>query len=107
MVDVVAEALTNVARHGGPGQAWVSGTIGPQRVQVVVTDTGPGFSFDRDRRRASGLETMVRRMRTVGGTAELTSRPGRGTVVTVRWSPAAPDTAESSRTEWTLSLIHI
>ena len=101
MVDVVAEALTNVARHGGPGQAWVSGTIGPQRVQVVVTDTGPGFSFDRDRRRASGLETMVRRMRTVGGTAELTSRPGRGTVVTVRWSPAAPDTAESSRTEWT------
>lgn len=101
VVDVVAEALTNVARHGGPGQAWVSGTIGPQRVQVVVTDTGPGFSFDRDRRRASGLETMVRRMRTVGGTAELTSRPGRGTVVTVRWSPAAPDTAESSRTEWT------
>lgn len=103
VTDVVAEALTNVARHGGTGRAWVAGTIGPQRVQVVVTDTGPGLTTQHHLRRASGLETMSRRMRSVGGTVELTSRPGSGTAVTLRWAPAGDDLGadQRSRAAWT------
>jgi signal transduction histidine kinase len=82
----VAEALRNVTRHAGTGEAEVSvrGTDGS--VLVEVTDQGSGFDPSALRPGARGLrESIAGRMSDVGGAAEIVSARGQGTRVVLRW----------------------
>ncbi len=83
---VIREAVTNVVRHSEATTC----TITVDRAQVRVADDGRGFS--RSRRR-SGLVGLDERITAAGGTLEVTSTPGAGTVITVR----APVSASGSR----------
>jgi signal transduction histidine kinase len=75
---VVDEALTNVARHAGAGQAVVTVSRTTAELRVDVTDDGGGAGFDGG---GIGVDSMRRRCRDLGG--ELRLRTGSsGTVVT-------------------------
>jgi signal transduction histidine kinase len=86
----VGEALDNVARHAGTdASAWVlvedEGTL----VTVSVRDDGAGFAANRlalavESGRLGVAQSIVGRMRDVGGTADVTSSPGQGTEVELR-----------------------
>lgn len=78
---VVQEALTNCARHAQASmvQVNVSGDTG--KILVEVHDDGSGF--DPQRVRGLGLLGMEERVRHLGGTFEIDSHPGRGTLLTV------------------------
>jgi signal transduction histidine kinase len=82
----VGEALRNVERHAGTGQADVTVSGGEGWTVVKVTDHGRGFdpaSTPPSRRGIS--ESITGRMLAVGGRATVASRPGAGTSVTVSW----------------------
>ena len=82
----VAEALRNVARHAGVEQADVTIRGGDGWVTVEVTDQGTGFDPESVPPSRRGVrESIVGRMSAVGGAAVVTSRPGTGTTVTLRW----------------------
>ena len=51
------------------------------RVEVVVADNGRGFSPSEGTpgRKGNGLENMRQRLAELGGTLEISSRPGQGT----------------------------
>lgn len=103
VVGAVNEALTNVARHSGQGAVRVEGSLGTDRVRVAVVDRGRGFSPVRTAYGAGLRTSVVARMRSVGGTAEIHSAPGRGTRVEVIWdardaSEPAPDVEWQLRT---------
>jgi signal transduction histidine kinase len=76
---VVAEALTNVAKHSGATRAWLTaGLEGPDLV-VEVLDDGHGGADPR----GSGLTGLRDRVRAVDGALALTSPPGGGTTLRV------------------------
>jgi signal transduction histidine kinase len=82
----VGEALRNVNRHAGVGQADVTVTGGAGWVVVKVTDRGRGFDPAAVPPSRRGIrESITGRMLAAGGRAAIASRPGAGTTVTVSW----------------------
>ena len=55
-------------------------------MRFTVTDDGAGFRLDRVSRNRIGISTSIRaRVETVGGKVEISSTPGKGTEVVMRW----------------------
>ncbi|OKJ66771.1 sensor histidine kinase [Streptomyces sp. CB02261] len=79
---VVAEALTNAAKHSGAARASVSLTRAPAALRVRVADEGRGGA-EAGERAGSGLTGMRRRVAALDGTVELTSPEGGPTVIEV------------------------
>ena len=84
----VRELLFNVLKHAGVQQAMVQVlTDGLGEVRVIVRDRGQGMSEDDSRRDAQpghlGLFAVRERMASVGGRAEVSSKLGEGTSVTL------------------------
>ncbi|PJJ72774.1 signal transduction histidine kinase [Diaminobutyricimonas aerilata] len=78
----LAECLENVRRHSGVTQAHVTITDDETTVRALVTDSGVGFSLDGVEEHKLGFkESVVGRLREVGGNARLFSAPGQGTTV--------------------------
>lgn len=83
--EAVREALNNVGKHASAGTAVVEAAVRPGRVAVTVIDDGRGF--DTDRRWGFGIRhSLVERLMEVDGGADIRSRPGRGTEVSL-WVP--------------------
>ncbi len=86
LVACVGEALRNVERHAGTGQAEVTVTGGAGWAVVKITDRGRGFDPAATPSSRRGIrESITGRMLAAGGRAAIASRPGAGTTVTVSW----------------------
>jgi len=86
LVACVGEALRNVERYAGTGQAEVTVTGGAGWAVVKVTDRGRGFDPAATPPSRRGIrESITGRMLAAGGRAAIASRPGAGTTVTVSW----------------------
>ncbi len=82
----VGEALRNVERHAGTGQAEVTVTGGVGWAVVKIIDRGRGFDPAATAPSRRGIrESIIGRMLAAGGRAAIASRPGAGTTVTVSW----------------------
>lgn len=85
-----AEALDNVRRHAGTdARAWVLLEDEGHVVTVGVRDDGAGFAAERlaDAERDGRLgvaQSIVGRVRDVGGRVDVTGAPGQGTEVELR-----------------------
>lgn len=92
---IAQEALTNMVRHAGRASARVELGCEDAWLTLVVSDDGPGFDVAQRRAGALkggslGLLSMEERANMLGGTLEISSRPGAGTTVTAR-IPLQPD----------------
>jgi len=82
----VGEALRNVERHAGTGQAEVTVTGGAGWAVIKITDCGRGFDPAATPPSRRGIrESITGRMLAAGGRAAVSSRPGAGTTVTMSW----------------------
>lgn len=78
----LAECLENVRRHAGVTDAHVTITDDESTVRAMVTDAGVGFDIsDIDEARLGFKDSVVARLKDVGGNARLFSSPGAGTTV--------------------------
>ncbi|MDX6208135.1 MAG: hypothetical protein QOE24_526, partial [Frankiales bacterium] len=80
---VVAEALTNAAKHARPAAIWVATDVADGRLRLTVRDDGIGGA---DPAHGSGLTGLTDRVRALGGTITVHSPPGEGTTMQV-WLP--------------------
>lgn len=85
---IVQESLTNVMRHAAARSVLVEITFNEAGIKLAIEDDGQGFDVARalageDGRAAWGLLGIHERASLVGGTAELLSTPGQGTMVRV------------------------
>lgn len=78
------ECLQNAAKHAGRGASAIvhlsqdEGCLG-----FTVEDDGVGFD-PYNVRRGAGLDNLADRVAALGGTLQISSRPGRGTRVTAQ-----------------------
>ncbi|WP_328868845.1 hypothetical protein OHT76_01440 [Streptomyces sp. NBC_00287] len=78
---IVAEALTNVAKHAQASRAEVEVRRADTIVLIAVRDDGVGGA---DPNHGSGLKGLVDRVEALGGTLGLVSDRGAGTVLSAR-----------------------
>ncbi|MFT3714620.1 MAG: PspC domain-containing protein [Gordonia sp. (in: high G+C Gram-positive bacteria)] len=84
LIGATREALVNAAKHSGAGKVDVYAEVLDDRVEVFVRDRGTGFDVDAVDEDRQGLALSIRgRMERAGGTADITSAPGRGTNVSL------------------------
>lgn len=82
------EAVRNATKYAESGTISVVVAPGESRWVVTVDDTGPGFEFDQVPTDRLGVrESLIGRMRGVGGDVSIRSRApeGRGTSVELLW----------------------
>jgi two-component system NarL family sensor kinase len=86
---IVQESLANVHRYSGSATAFVRARSDEAEVRLEIGDFGKGMAHDMkkaDRSSAAplgvGIQGMKERLRQLSGSLEITSRQGRGTVVT-------------------------
>lgn len=99
---IVREAVTNIQRHAGARHA---------QIEVLLDEKGAGRAIDGERgvvlrvrddgcggiaEHGNGLAGIRERVRSLGGTLELDSPPGKGTVLKVRVPLAAPTSVAAS-----------
>jgi len=79
---VLSEALTNVERHAGAASAVIEARAADGRLELVVSDDGPGFGAVAGPSEGHfGLLLMRERAQVVGAELVVDSAPGRGTCV--------------------------
>ena len=74
---VVAEALTNAAKHGGGAPARVWARVNDDTLELEIADTGTGGA-DPD---GGGLTGLRHRVEALDGRLRVASPPGGGTIV--------------------------
>jgi signal transduction histidine kinase len=90
------EALLNVVKHADVDEAVASLTVDSRYVTAVVRDNGPGFDLSRQPAAGSGgrhvgLGLLRERARLAGGSLDVMSAPGAGTMLSLRLPrPSAP-----------------
>jgi signal transduction histidine kinase len=77
------EALNNVAKYANATRAVIRLRDGGRRLEVEISDDGRGFDPDAVRD-GTGIRGMSDRLDAIGGSLEVRSRVGSGTVVTAR-----------------------
>ncbi len=81
------ELLRNVRKHADATTVCVVSKTSPNRVRLIITDNGRGFSKSElsERKRAGhlGLDLQHTLITRAGGTLTLTSLPGHGTTATI------------------------
>ncbi|MGW6513929.1 ATP-binding protein, partial [Streptomyces niveus] len=88
------EALSNTARHAGAGaRAAISLAYSDAALCVRIRDTGRGFDVSAPSG-GYGLSGLRARAAEVGGSAEVRSAPGDGTLVAVHL-PLPPPSSPS------------
>jgi signal transduction histidine kinase len=76
------EAIQNAAKHSGAGTVRVRVDADPDGIGLTVADDGAGFDATRVTG-GTGLTNIRDRLDSVGGSLEVTTAPGRGTVLRI------------------------
>ena len=82
----IRELLFNVLKHGKINQAFVTMRYVQNVLSIIVSDHGCGFDVSRlsdDRSDRFGLLSIRERMTALGGSFDLQSMPGEGTVASL------------------------
>jgi signal transduction histidine kinase len=88
---IAQEALNNIIKYSGAGEAGISLEKADGRLTLEVRDNGQGFQVGAvlnkiGPERGSGLAGMKERTELAGGTFSVASAPTRGTVIRAVWS---------------------
>jgi PAS domain S-box-containing protein len=102
---IAQEAVNNAVRHGAADRVRIALAAGDDQVRLQVRDDGSGFDAD-DTSEADGMgvHIMNYRARIIGGTLDIGSDLGEGTVVTctvprTNYAAAGPDDGQPASTK--------
>ncbi len=81
---VAQEALRNIVKHSRATQTWVHLHAKDGALRFQVSDNGIGFNLNEAKNRIGlGLQSIEERVSLAGGTAQVETAPGDGTVISV------------------------
>ncbi|MDD2701458.1 MAG: PAS domain S-box protein [Sideroxydans sp.] len=80
---ILQESWNNVVKHAQAGRGDIVFTEQSKSLSMLVKDNGVGFDADFQKDQAYGLLGIRERALMVGGKARITSKPGKGTRVSI------------------------
>ncbi|MBO9341310.1 MAG: GAF domain-containing sensor histidine kinase [Roseiflexus sp.] len=91
LFNIIQEAVNNALKHAKAQHIWVRLIQTPTTLETIIEDDGRGFDVEKvrasyDQRGSFGLLNIEERASLMGGVAEVTSTPGKGT----RWKVIVP-----------------
>ena len=84
VLGLAQEALVNAAKHSGVGMVDLYGEFGDDEIHLFIRDRGKGF--DPAVVGDGHGHGLVMRAEAIGATATVSSQPGAGTEVEIRWA---------------------
>ena len=90
---VCQEALFNVAKHAKASQVEINLKQEGAVIELRIRDDGQGFDPEQTFSGHYGLSMMRERAEAVGALLSVTSQPGHGTELTIRWTKIPPKEA--------------
>ena len=93
---LVQEAITNITKYASAKHVWIGLEPHDGQVKISVRDDGVGFDASLKPRSAYGLVGMRYRVEAEGGTMQLQSKPGEGTLIQVTLPHSTPDAVPES-----------
>jgi signal transduction histidine kinase len=90
---VAREALNNIVKHADATEVCIRANGSNNSFHLEIADNGSGFDTVSARPDGLGLESMKRRVESLGGTFSLESSPGAGTkiLITIKVEQAGDD----------------
>lgn len=89
---IVQQACENAAEHAEASEIRVSGILLPDKAELQISDNGRGFLWEGDqtvddavRQKQFGLAGMIERGAIINAEVRISSAPGEGTRLSVRW----------------------
>jgi len=79
---VAQEGLQNAIKYSNATQLSVHLADDPDGLVLTITDDGLGFDVDAAWGQGLGLVSMTERLAAIGGSLEISSKPGSGTRLT-------------------------
>lgn len=86
LYQMTRELLINVVKHAEATRVSIRVHFGKNKVRIVVEDDGRGFDDQKKRDskcRGFGLFSIKERLYSIGGSIQIISEPGRGTIVSL------------------------
>ena len=81
---VIQESVNNVIKHAGAGMLDIFLLRDDNEITVTIEDNGKGFdSSDKSKFGGIGLKNIVSRVEFLKGTVDISSQPGKGTLVAI------------------------
>jgi PAS domain S-box-containing protein len=80
------EGLNNIAKHAGASQVDIQLQYATGEVELRIRDDGRGFDPEQTPPGHYGLSMMRERATAMGATLSITSQPGHGTEIVIRWA---------------------
>jgi signal transduction histidine kinase len=96
LLSLIRESLSNIRQHSDARSVAIAIEAGDEGIHVEVSDDGSGFDPQSTLVRAAragrlGLVGMHERMRMLGGSTQIDSRPGGPTVISANLPPWSAD----------------
>jgi signal transduction histidine kinase len=83
---ICQEALNNVVKHAGASQVEISLKHEENAIELSICDNGRGFDPEKTVSGHYGLSMMRERAEAIGARLSISSQPGHGTDLTIRWT---------------------
>jgi signal transduction histidine kinase len=101
LVSAAVQSMVNSVNHAGGADVprSIDVRMGEGALHITVADEGRGFAMaDIPSERLGVRVSILKRVRTVGGSARIRSAPGKGTRIELAWRDASTErTAEAPR----------
>jgi len=82
---IVQEALNNIIKHSNADQSFVKLMYDHDFIYLSIQDNGKGFRpHDTGREGGHGLHNMQERVKLLGGTLDLKTASGKGTLIQIK-----------------------
>jgi signal transduction histidine kinase len=81
---IIQEALNNIVKHAEASQVDVSFWFENDIIKLSIADNGKGFDAELKRKSGNGIYNMHDRAEILGGTFQITSSAGKGTLIEVK-----------------------
>ncbi len=88
------EALNNIAKHAEASRVDILLEYGPATVELRIRDDGCGFDPEHTPAGHYGLSMMAERAGEVGALLSVTSQPGQGAEIVMRWTTSKEEKSE-------------
>lgn len=83
---IAQESLNNIIKYARASRVKINLILSPAGVDLEISDNGTGFDKNNVKPTSLGMRIMRERAQTISAVLLVTSEPGRGTTVSVKWN---------------------